>query len=84
VTQRRVLVPSASEPGVRWLVTLDEHGKPLRCSCPGWSWRGTCRHPTEARRAGRIPPPTEGPRRSGVAARPRPSLSCVSANVRNA
>ncbi len=34
----RYLVESASRPGVGHPVTLD------RCNCPGFSYRGTCRH----------------------------------------
>lgn len=34
---------SRSAPGVGYLLRPDEDGR-LTCSCPGFSWRGHCRH----------------------------------------
>lgn len=42
-----VAVPSASEEGLVHMVTLAEWGEYL-CDCPGFQFRGICRHKAEA------------------------------------
>ena len=54
----RYRIASTSQPGVDYLITAD--GADVTCSCPGFEYRGQCRHARDVKAAlaaGRPVPP---------------------------
>jgi hypothetical protein len=65
-------VPSASSTGVTYRVSVDAGG--WRCTCPGWKYRGTCRH-LRAARAGEAGKPRIAI--MPLPSRPQPPCTCM-------